>query len=397
MLKRYKQTLILVMLLSIGLLLLVGCGGSSGKSPSETVRAFYMAGNEGKYSDVEKYFSSDALILMKNEWAALTGGIKGSMDAVTRHGNIETVEITEEEVRGEGAAVFYTIHYRNGDSEKDSEELIKEDGVWKITVPSSNALGANVDAFGDDFGFPETAPPATESDSKLNDLNDLIDAVRTRLDKLESDFALFGERVLDRLDSVESSISFTSSPPVKIAYISTDAVSDLRQLAVDKQGEITKLQQQYMASTISKDEYNERSRELQVGLLQAQINIDIGTIDKMLASSGFSDMKSDLQLLKDEARPVVDEMKNLVSTVRVGIVDSIRFDNRYSQLKNAFGQLDELLTQAATAKIVQAANKIAEREGYDIVLRTKNVIVYRNSSKIEDITELVKQEIESYL
>jgi len=152
-----------------------------------------------------------------------------------------------------------------------------------------------------------------------------------------------------------------------------------------------------MASTISNDEYGSRYRELQVELLEAQLNIDIGTIEKMISSSGFSDMWHDLQLLKQESQPVVDEMKNLVSTVRVGVIGSAEFENRYTQVKNAFSQLDQLLTQAATAKIVQAANKIAEREGYDIVLRTKNVIVYRNSSKIEDITELVKQEIESYL
>jgi len=405
MARKYEQTLIIVVLVSISLFLLVGCGSSAGKSPSETVKAFYVAGNQGKYSEAENYFSAHALTLMKSEWAALAGGIKGIMDEATRHGNIETVEITEEEIRGEGAAVFYVIHYKNGDSKKDFEELIKEEGVWKITVPSSDALGANLDSFEEDFGLSETAPPATESDSKLDDLNDLIDAVERRLDKLENDFALFGERILNRLDSVESSISFTSSPPVKIAYISaedafavfTDAVSDLRQLAVDKQGEITKLQQQYMASTISNDEYGSRYRELQVELLEAQLNIDIGTIEKMISSSGFSDMWHDLQLLKQESQPVVDEMKNLVSTVRVGVIGSAEFENRYTQVKNAFSQLDQLLTQAATAKIVQAANKIAEREGYDIVLRTKNVIVYRNSSKIEDITELVKQEIESYL
>ena len=193
--------------------------------------------------------------------------------------------------------------------------------------------------------------------------------------------------------------------PLKVAYINaedafsvfTDAVNDLRQRAVDKKGEIVKLQQQYMASTISKDDFDSQNNQLQVELLQAQLNIDLGTIDKMIASSGFSDMKSDLQRLKDEAQPVVDEMKNLVSTVRVGVIDTTEFQNRYTQVKNAFTQLDQLLTQAATAKIVQAADKVAVDKGYDLVLRTKNVIVYRNTSKMTDITELVKKELASYL
>jgi Skp family chaperone for outer membrane proteins len=198
---------------------------------------------------------------------------------------------------------------------------------------------------------------------------------------------------------------FASSHPLNVAYINaedafavfTDAVSYLRQRAIDKQGEIVKLQQQYMASTISKDDFDSQNNQLQVELLQAQLNIDLGTIDKMIASSGFSDMRNDLQRLKDEAQPVFDEMKNLVSTVRVGVIDTTEFQNRYTQVKNAFTQLDELLTQAATAKIVQAANNVAIEKGYDLVLRTKNVIVYRNTAKMTDITDLVKNELSGYL
>jgi len=177
-------------------------------------------------------------------------------------------------------------------------------------------------------------------------------------------------RTLEMITSLEAQVAtLEANPatPLKVAYINaedafavfTDAVSDLRQKAIDKQGEIVKLQQQYMASTISKDDYDSQNNQLQVELLQAQLNIDLGTIDKMIASTGFSDMKSDLQKLKDEAQPVVDEMKNLVSTVRVGVIDPTEFQNRYTQVKNAFTQLDQLLTQAATAKIVQAADKVA--------------------------------------
>jgi chromosome segregation ATPase len=215
-------------------------------------------------------------------------------------------------------------------------------------------------------------------------------------------------RALETITSLEAQFAALEANPataLKVAYINaedafavfTGAVSNLRQRAIDKQGEIVKLQQQYMASTISKDDFDSQNNRLQVELLQAQLNIDLGTIDKMIASTGFSDMKSDLQRLKDEAQPVVDEMKNLVSTVRVGVIDTTEFQNRYTQVKNAFTQLDQLLTQAATAKIVQAANNVAIDQGYDLVLRTKNVIVYRNTAKLTDITELVKAEIASYL
>lgn len=204
-----------------------------------------------------------------------------------------------------------------------------------------------------------------------------------------------------RVEDLESS----STSPLKIAYINaedaftvfTDAVKDLRQKAVDKQAEIGSLQQQYLASAISREEFDTQNNQLQVELLQAQLNIDIGTIDRMIASPGFSDIRNDLERLREEAQPVIDEMKKLVSTVRVGIIDPQEFQNRYDQVKAAFTQLDQLLTQAATSKIVKAAEKIAVENGYDLVLRAKNVIIYRNTAKLVDITDLVKHELAAYL
>ena len=209
----------------------------------------------------------------------------------------------------------------------------------------------------------------------------------------------------DRITNLEN----LSSAPLKIAYLNVedpkegvfkvflDAVSDLRQKAIDKQTEIAELREDALAGTISDSEAQNTNNRLQVELLQAQLNIDVGTIDKMLDSSGFSNMRSDLQRLRDEAQPVIDEMKNLVTTIRTGVIDEQEFENRYTQVKNAFTQLDQLLTQAATAKIVEAAQKVALAEGYDLVLRVKNVIIYRNTAKMTDITDLVKIELAGYL
>lgn len=192
--------------------------------------------------------------------------------------------------------------------------------------------------------------------------------------------------------------------PLNIAYLNaeeaftvfTDAVQDLRQKALDKQKEKLELQQQYLAGTVSKEEYESRQTELEVEILQAQLNIDIGTIDRMIASAEFADIRHDLERLREEAQPVIDMMRNLVSTVRVGVLDPQETETRHTQVKNAFTQLDQLLTQAATAKIVQAAETIAVRNGYDLVLRTKNVIIYRNTAKLVDITDEVKAELAAY-
>ncbi len=205
-----------------------------------------------------------------------------------------------------------------------------------------------------------------------------------------------------KINTLENKIQ--SASPLKIAYLNaeeafkvfTDAVKDLRQKALDKQAQIVKLQQDFLASKISKEDYQTRYNQLQVELLQAQLNIDIGTINKMIASPGFADIQSDLERLKDEAQPLVDEMNKLVQTVQTGVVDPQEFQSRYAQVKSAFTKLDQLLTQAATSKIVEAANKVAVQNGYDLVLRVKNVIIYRNSAKLTDITDQVKHELSTY-
>ena len=54
-----------------------------------------------------------------------------------------------------------------------------------------------------------------------------------------------------------------SGTPLRVAYINaeeafsvfTEAVADLREKAMDKQKELLELQQQYLASTVSKEEY----------------------------------------------------------------------------------------------------------------------------------------------
>jgi Skp family chaperone for outer membrane proteins len=176
-----------------------------------------------------------------------------------------------------------------------------------------------------------------------------------------------------------------------------NAVEDLRQRAKEKQEEIVELQQEFVASTISKDEYEQRVSELQAELLDAQLTIDIGTIDRMVESNDFADMRSDLELLREQAQPMIDEMKNLVSAAKMGVIDPEEYQSRYTQLKNAFTQFDQVLTQYATAKIVQVAERIAVQQGYDLVLRAENVIVYHNPATLVDITESVKSEISDYL
>jgi Skp family chaperone for outer membrane proteins len=77
---------------------------------------------------------------------------------------------------------------------------------------------------------------------------------------------------------------------------------------------------------------------------------------------------------------------NLVQTAEVGIVNMEGFLAQYQQLQSAFQQLDQLLTQAAAAKIVEIAQQVAREKGFDLVLRKKDVLIYYDSSTVADIS-----------
>jgi len=192
---------------------------------------------------------------------------------------------------------------------------------------------------------------------------------------------------------------------VQIAYVNaedaftvfTNAVVDQRQRAADKAAEITELREEFLQSTISGDDYEQQLMELQAGLLDAQFSVDLSMIDKMVAADGFADIRGDLTALKEQAQPVVSEMKDLLSTTQTGVISSSEFQTRYTQLESAYNQLDQLLVSAASSKIVQAAKEISIEKGLDLVLRAKNVIIYRNPAALIDITDLVKARLSTYL
>jgi Skp family chaperone for outer membrane proteins len=176
-----------------------------------------------------------------------------------------------------------------------------------------------------------------------------------------------------------------------------NAVKDLRQIATDKEQELRTLQQQFANGTIAKKDFDPQNYRLQVELLQANLNIDIGALNKMLASDNFADMRSYLQQLQAAAaKPLAEKMDALVSAVTVGAIDPQELETRYAQMRSDYQTFDQLLIQAATVKIVQVGKEVALENGYDLVLRSEDVIIYSNVAKIANITDSVKSKLGTY-
>ncbi|PIP49076.1 MAG: hypothetical protein COX14_01210 [Chloroflexi bacterium CG23_combo_of_CG06-09_8_20_14_all_45_10] len=127
-----KKGVALIAVLVLLSLLVSGCGGGS---PSDAVKAFYKAGNEGNYAKAKSYLSIHTQMAMEM-WPLGMPSFEEQMDAATKEGTIARIDIKGGEEYGYMAILYLTLHYRDGSQEKDTVQLKKEDGKWKIYMSS---------------------------------------------------------------------------------------------------------------------------------------------------------------------------------------------------------------------------------------------------------------------
>ena len=211
------------------------------------------------------------------------------------------------------------------------------------------------------------------------------------------------------LDAIRGDVALlkqtSASESVRIAYMDAEdafsvfliATQDLRERIGEKTGEIQDLQTSINAGTISTEEANRRYAELRAELLEVQVNTVMGTLDRMIASEGFEDIRSTLVSLSESAQPLIQNVRELVSAVKVGSVDTATFSTMLTTLNAQFQELDGYVTDSASTALTEAAGTVAREYGYDIVLLKKDVIVYSNPVTMTNITDLIKAEIQDYL
>jgi Skp family chaperone for outer membrane proteins len=214
-----------------------------------------------------------------------------------------------------------------------------------------------------------------------------INALQDRVDALESQSAGSGFRVA--YVDVERVFMDIFLPPVQ----------DLRDAAKAKNDEATDLYTQYNSGLISESDFQDQFLELQAELLDATITVDVVSLDRMMASDRFADVVSSLEVTKEQLASVSNAAKDLISNVRTGVMNPTEYQTRYQQVKNAYTELDQTVTNAATYAITQAAQKLAQKAGYDLVLNKRNVVVFPQTGTgvIPDITDSVKLDMSDYL
>lgn len=119
--------------------LFFGCSKTKQESPSEAsevVKAAYMAANEGKYSEADKYSAFGDMI--KEMTKVFGGSTKETWDETTRNGTIERIEILKEKIEkesmGTAVRVYFRLYFKDGQTKDDDNLLIKDEDGWKIVL-----------------------------------------------------------------------------------------------------------------------------------------------------------------------------------------------------------------------------------------------------------------------
>lgn len=254
-------------------------------------------------------------------------------------------------------------------------------GIW-IVVGVIGALVAGV--LGGIIGALIFTPKQEDTTALAKDLG----AVQSRVQALET-----------KMGSLPQSQGGT----LKIGYVDAEALFTkvfLPQVASERKAmeaivqEIQALQTSYAQGTVTQEAYQQSYAELQAKYLQAQAQVNMSMLKKMIASPGFANLRADLQNLQVQADPLVKQVGTLVEQASKGaILDYTTFLSALQQLQTLFQQVDQLLTQVAATKILEISQQVGLENDFDLVLRSKDVVMYRKASTITDLTPKVEERL----
>ncbi len=224
--------------------------------------------------------------------------------------------------------------------------------------------------------------------ASLPQLQAAVDALRSDIQSLR-----------DELASLEAAPAGTgprnSASTLKVAYVDLPGLMDemfqsLQNTVRFKNQELQDLRQKHESGEIDDETYQKESMSVEVELLAAPLNWDLGLIDKMATSPEFSDLKQSLQELREKLQPLQDRLGELKSAADQGDLNT--FISLYQQLSTPLQQLDQLVSQVIQAMLADITQEVAQAQGYALVLRKENAL-YLDESKLADLTPQVKARV----
>ncbi len=193
-----------------------------------------------------------------------------------------------------------------------------------------------------------------------------------------------------------SSLRIAYLDPDRVLGLFATPVADLLQTQGTKQAELVRLEGQRSSGAVSEADYAAKAKELQVGVLQARADVCLGRIKAWRASAGFADDQADLEGIENAAQGVADGLRELGSSL-ASAGGASQFETTKAALEAVLGSLEAHLSEVMRAKVLGVADKVASEGGFDLVLRSEDVLVNGNRERLADITDLVETELASLL
>ncbi|MFA5746860.1 MAG: zinc-ribbon domain-containing protein [Candidatus Paceibacterota bacterium] len=128
-----KNKIFLVALAVVFIVLAAGGISSSSQStPSGAVKKMIKSIEAGNYSSYRNSYSAEGLEMANTLSFDLKVFLEESKKKVEQKEGIKEIEITKETIKGDEAEVCYKIEYGNKSIEETCDDLVKENGDWKI-------------------------------------------------------------------------------------------------------------------------------------------------------------------------------------------------------------------------------------------------------------------------
>lgn len=269
-----------------------------------------------------------------------------------------------------------------------STDLSKVSGDLRTLTTDVQGMRTKVDQLGKELAGLSAKVTAMDS-ARLEDLTARLNALAKELEGLAGRLAALEAeqaKALAELAGLGVRIGVVDAEALFVQVFLPQVGAERAALQAKAQAH-QELQARRAQGQIPSPAYEQEYARRQAEALQAQARVNTAMLERLLASPGFAAFHADLQKVRDQALTWAEEADALVRQAQVAVLDYAAFFNQIQQLQAAFQQVDQLLTQVAAMKILEISQQVAQEEGYHLVLRVKDVVMYR----VEPVVDLTKE------
>lgn len=127
-------------------------------------------------------------------------------------------------------------------------------------------------------------------------------------------------------------------------------------------------------------------QDLKAQLAQSGAGLRIAYINAEKVFQDYKKTGEAVEKFRAEAEKKQNELKALQEKFKKGLMSEDEFQRQAARLQQELQQLDLQLTAEIQTEMIKVVEQIAKERGYDWVTQRKDVVLYANPSKIEDIT-----------